>query len=204
MTGTEKIYFSPGANPPFPGYEDWLEEVKRAPIWQATGPRRYGPDMRDGLGKELFPPPPPRSDLEPEPSKNYDRETAIAAMDFIWDTRHDLVWETMWWLQYLDDDPDEGDRVTKDLKYDIMFRWAIRYELGKIFAHFDNSAMIEMLIEIQRQLRSFSQHLPLSIRRAPWVRADGLMPNLFDFFKIRTSMNKRRSVLKLLWRRWRE
>jgi hypothetical protein len=85
-----------------------------------------------------------------------------------------------------------------------MFRWAIRYELGKIFAHFDNSANIEMLIEIQRQLRNFSQHLPLSIRRAPWVRADGLMPNLFDFFKIGTSMNKRRAVLKLLWRRWRE
>ena len=84
--------------------------MKRAPIWQATGPRRFVPDMRDGLGKELFPPPPPRSDLEPEPSEQYDRETAIAAMEFIWETRHDLVWEMLWAFQYDYDDPEEEGR----------------------------------------------------------------------------------------------
>jgi hypothetical protein len=114
---SERIYFEPGKNPPFPGYEAWLEEVKRAPIWQAKAPRQYVPDMRDGIGKELFPPPPPRSNLEPEAGGIiYDAKTALAVIEYVWLTRHDLIWEMLWFDQYSRDETD----VDND-EYDKMF-----------------------------------------------------------------------------------
>jgi hypothetical protein len=164
MTGTEKIYFSPGANSPFPGYEDWLEEVKRAPIWQATGPRGYVPDMRDGLRKELFPPP-PRSDLEPEESSFHDRDTGIAVLEYIWQARPDLVWEMLWWDQFSRDEPDaEAD------DYDNMFLNAMSYAMKRRFPGLHISAYFLIGFEFRRQIREIIQELPLSIRRAPWLR----------------------------------
>jgi hypothetical protein len=51
----------------------------------------------------LFLPPAPRSNLELKPDKHDDRDTALAAVDFIW--------ELIWWRQYLHDDPDDGNRL---------------------------------------------------------------------------------------------
>jgi hypothetical protein len=172
---SERIYFEPGKNPPFPGYEAWLEEVKRAPIWQAKAPRQYVPDMRDGLGKELFPPPPPRSNLEPKPSKHYDRDIALAAVDFIWEARHDLIWERLWAIQYGSDDPSEGLRTASNSKYNWMHRHAITYEIGKKIPILNNFGNLDAEIEIVYQIHEILPFLPITIRRAPWVGAKGLM-----------------------------
>jgi hypothetical protein len=168
MSEGERVYFQPGVNPPFPGYEAWLEEVKRAPFWQAKAPRPYVPDMRDGLGKELFPPPPPRSNLEPRSSVYYDRNAIIAAMESIWKERPDLVWEMLWWKQFLIDDPDEGERIAAERRHDMMFRWAIRYELAKKFPAWGNGGELDALTELQSQLGDVLTSLPLSVRRSPW------------------------------------
>ena len=163
MSEGERVYFQPGANPPFPGYEAWLEAVKRAPIWQAKGPRPYVPDMRDGLGKELFPPPPPRSNLEPEESRFYDRDTALAVMDFIWATRPDLVWELIWWDQFSRDEPDAGE------EYDTMFQYAISHAVAQKISADSDVCYTFLNLEIRRQIRSIIEEIPIVIRRAPWL-----------------------------------
>lgn len=169
-----KMYFTPGANPPFPGYDAWLEEAKRAPIWQAKGLRPYVPDMRDGLGKELFPPAPPRLNIDPKPSRFYDRETALAAIELVWRERHDLVWEALWELQYMHDDPDENLRSGDERKYVRMAVYAAGFLISKAFP----SADITLLsLSFYWDVGALRPHLPLSVRRAPWAMSDGRLPD---------------------------
>jgi hypothetical protein len=166
MHHTEKIYFEPGRTPPFQGYEDWLDEVKRAPIWQAKAPRQYVPDMRDGLGKELFPPPPPRSNLEPEDGAPfYDWSTAAVVIEYVWKTRHDLIWEMLWLVQFWRDEPD-----AKDDAYDDMFMNAMSYHISHKFPSIGYSGNAFINLEIRRQLREIIESMPIGIRRAQWLR----------------------------------
>jgi hypothetical protein len=164
-----RIYFEPGKNPPFPGYEAWLEEVKRAPIWQAKAPRQYVPDMRDGLGKELFPPPPPRSNLEPEDGGVlYDAKTAFTVVENVWMTRHDLIWEMLWFDQFSRDEPDA--KYNDPDAFENMFLFALRYHIKTKYPDIPSGGSSSLTIGIRGLLREIIEYLPLEIRRAPWLR----------------------------------
>ncbi|HBF30255.1 MAG TPA: hypothetical protein DDW73_11625 [Rhizobium sp.] len=133
--------------------------------------QRLYPDMRDGVGIENFPPLPNFSWIKPRrPEENFEH-----FFEFLKTNRPDLIWEFIWFNQYLEDNPDAKEDFRngeyEKLIMDDHFRWATHFAISDAFSIDDSVMLTNINVELTRQVElAILPEVPPLYRKFPWVK----------------------------------
>lgn len=133
--------------------------------------QRLYPDMRDGVGIENFPPLPNFNWIKPRhPEDNYEH-----FFEFLKTNRPDLIWEFIWFLQYLADNPDAEEDFRngeyEKLIMDDRFRDATRFAIRKAFGIDSGFTLTDINAELTRQVElAILPAVPPLYRKFPWIK----------------------------------